>query len=107
MEEPLTIRDFAPNIHTRFHVSRPQIEDYELKLEEVTDHSNAQLEQFSLIFAGILSPCLPQGAYKLTHPQMPECELFLVPIGPDETGMRYQAIFSRFIRDGATDASGS
>jgi len=104
MEERLTIRDFAPHIHTRFQVSRPQMEDYDLELTEVTDHSNAQLEQFSLIFAGILSPYLSQGAYKLTHPQMPECELFLVPVGPDETGMRYQAIFSRFIRDGVTGA---
>jgi|SRR5271168_826732 len=95
MPEKLTVSDFAPHLHTRFRVS--QQEGYELELAEITDHSNAQLEQFSLIFTGIASPWLPQGSYKLEHPQMSECELFLVPIGPDAAGMRYQAVFSRLI----------
>ena len=95
MSEKLTLSDFVPHLHTSFRV--PQMEDYELKLAEVTDHSNAQQEQFSLIFTGVASPWLPQGSYKLIHPQMRECELFLVPIGPDAAGMRYQAVFSRLI----------
>jgi hypothetical protein len=28
---------------------------------------------------------------------MGECELFLVPLGADASGMRYEAAFSRFI----------
>jgi hypothetical protein len=95
MPENLTLNDFAPHLHTRFRAATGA--DYELELAEVTDHSNAQLEQFSLIFIGIPSPWLPQGLYKLAHPQMGECELFLVPIGPGDAGMRYQAVFSRLI----------
>jgi hypothetical protein len=98
MGEGLTLEDFAPHVYTRFHLAA--MEDYELELAEVTDHSNERLEQFSLIFTGISSPWLPQGAYKLAHPQMGDCELFLVPIGPDTSGMRYQAVFSRLIRKG-------
>ena len=95
MSGKLTSRDFVPHLHTRFRVT--QVQDYELELTEVTDRSNAQLEQFALIFTGIVSPWIPQGSYTLVHPQMKECELFLVPIGPDATGMRYEAAFSRFI----------
>lgn len=97
MPGKLTLSDFAPHLHTRFRVVQP--EDYELELAEVADHSNAQLEQFSLFFTGIASPWLPQGSYQLVHPQMGGCELFLVPLGPDAAGMRYQAVFSRLIRE--------
>jgi hypothetical protein len=103
MPEQLTIHDFAPHLHTRFRVLQP--EGFELELTEVADRSNAKLEQFSLIFTGAASPWLPQGLYKLEHPQMRECEIFLVPIGPDAAGMRYQAAFSRFIRGQGEPAS--
>jgi hypothetical protein len=95
MSEKLTVRNFAPYLHTRFRIM--QQEGYELELTEVIDSCNAQLEQFSLIFSGIVSPWLQQGTYTLVHSQMGECELFLVPLGPDASGMRYEAAFSRFI----------
>ena len=95
MADKLTFQDFVPHVHSRFRVI--QLDDYELELIDALDCSNAQLEQFSLQFRGIASPWLPQGSYKLMHPQMGECELFLVPNGPDDTGMRYEAAFSRFI----------
>jgi len=96
MQQELTFSRFAPHLRTRFRVL--EREDCELELAEAEDHSNATLEQFSLIFTGTASPWLPQGTYKLDHPRMGECELFLVPIGPDAAGMRYQAVFSRLIK---------
>jgi hypothetical protein len=93
MPERLTLQDFAPHLLTRFRVAQPH--DYELELTGITDCSNAKIEQFSLIFTGIPSPWLPQGMYTLAHPQMGEHELFLVPIGPDASGMRYEVVFSR------------
>jgi hypothetical protein len=95
MSEGPTLQDFAPYLHTRFRVS--QFTDYEVELSEIIDHSNPQLEQFSVIFTGAASPWLPQGLYALAHPSMQECEIFLVPLGPDATGMRYEAVFSRFV----------
>jgi hypothetical protein len=97
MSEQLTLEDFAPHLHTRLRVA--DLDDYELELTEINDCSNAQLEQFSLIFTGIASPWLPQGLYKLVHPQSGAWELFLVPIGPDDRGMRYEAAFSRFLSE--------
>lgn len=37
---------------------------------------------------------LPQGIFKLTHEQLGELEMFLVPLGPDAGGMRYEAVFT-------------
>lgn len=36
----------------------------------------------------------PQGCRSLHHPALGRAEVFLVPIGPDESGMRYEAVFS-------------
>jgi len=95
MAELLTADDFTPYIDTRFQVDADS--NFELVLTSVTDYSNAQLEQFSLAFVGQASPWLPQGQYKLKHVQMGECDLFLVPNGPDAGGMHYEAAFSRFL----------
>ncbi len=95
MPEQLTVEDFGLYLHTRFRVTNPECQ--ELELTEICDHSNAQLEQFSLIFTGPASPWLEQGLYILADSQNREHEIFLVPIGPDESGMRYEAAFSRFL----------
>lgn len=36
----------------------------------------------------------PQGIYTVIHPEKGEIPLFLVPLGPDSQGMRYEAVFS-------------
>lgn len=50
---------------------------------------------FSLILrSGPKDRFRPQGICRLHHPEHGELELFLVPIGPDEEGMRYEISFS-------------
>jgi hypothetical protein len=52
-------------------------------------------EPFSLIFrGGPPDSYLPQRMYPITHEKIGTLELFLVPIGPDQVGMRYEAIFN-------------
>jgi hypothetical protein len=46
------------------------------------------------MFRGPTGPILPQRIYRLRHPVMGELDLFLVPIGPDGEGMRYEAVFT-------------
>ena len=48
---------------------------------------------FSIVFRGPLEPVLPQRIYRFEHDELGSFELFIVPIGPDETGMQYQAVF--------------
>lgn len=50
---------------------------------------------FSVILrAGPPDKHQPQGTYGLNHPQHGQLQLFMVPIGPDEQGMRYEISFS-------------
>jgi len=51
-------------------------------------------DPYSLVFRGPASPLLPQRIYRIWHHRMGDLELFLVPIGPDGEGMRYEAIFA-------------
>jgi hypothetical protein len=48
---------------------------------------------FSLLFRGPRTGVLPQRTYRIAHAALGEFPLFLVPIGPDGAGMRYEAAF--------------
>ena len=50
--------------------------------------------QFSLLFRGPVDPFLSQGTYRLDHAELGALDIFLVPIGPDAEGMRYEAVFA-------------
>lgn len=50
--------------------------------------------QFSLVFVGPADTVLPQSTYVLSHPRFGDIELFLVPLGPDQERMRYEAAFA-------------
>ena len=50
--------------------------------------------QFSLVFRGPADPALPQSTYGLDHEDLGHLDVFLVPIGSDGEGMRYQAVFA-------------
>lgn len=49
---------------------------------------------FSVIFRGPLLSALPQAIYSLGNPGIGTLDIFLVPIGPDGEGMRYEAVFN-------------
>jgi len=49
---------------------------------------------FSLIFRSPPAAPLPQRIYRLQHEELGPLDLFLVPIGPDEAGMCYEAVFT-------------
>ena len=58
------------------------------------DPENSRREPFSLVFRGPLESVLPQQVYEVQSEETGSLEIFLVPIGPDKTGMRYEAIFT-------------
>ena len=53
-----------------------------------------QREPFSLVLRGPKNPVLPQRMYPIDFGAMGAFDIFIVPIGPDERGMRYEAIFN-------------
>jgi hypothetical protein len=72
----------------------------ELELLAVADLGRRPLEDgkdlscFGLVFRSGTRAHVPQAIYTLRHPALGEMDVFLVPIGPDEVGMRYEAIFN-------------
>ncbi len=96
MLEKLTQDMFAAQLNTTFRASLPDSGIAELQLYEVAEGlSTPTQEQFSLFFHGPRETNLGQGTFALDHDQMGAFPLFLVPIGPDAEGMRYQAVFNR------------
>jgi hypothetical protein len=49
---------------------------------------------FSLIFHTVPQAVVPQAMYRVESDVLEPMELFLAPIGPDERGMRYEAVFT-------------
>lgn len=68
------------------------------KLIEVTvtkNYSPLERKPFMLVFrTGQKDQYYLQGTYALEHPEKGDLDIFLVPIGPDAEGMKYEAIFS-------------
>jgi hypothetical protein len=47
---------------------------------------------FTLLFHAPAGTDAPQQTFAVRHPDLGELSLFLVPLGPDERGARYEAV---------------
>jgi hypothetical protein len=102
MLDELKCEDFAPYLNEPFVINADAAEPLEAELIEVTELGPASKAEgdsskratFSIVFRGPKDILLPQRIYKLEHRRMGTLELFLVPIGPDHVGMRYEALFA-------------
>jgi hypothetical protein len=106
MLEHFTVATFAERLGETFRVY-PDAADatrcLDMALIEATDLSARGRQQasdsgrrapFSIVFRGPATPILPQRIYRVEQPAIGTFDLFLVPIGPDEQGLRYEAIFT-------------
>lgn len=99
--EWLTCSDFTDLVGQDFVVSaQDELMVMQLVAAEESDEpggrgpAGQERTQFSLVFRATAGPVLPQGTYRLVHDSTNEFELFLVPLGPDAEGMRYEAAFA-------------
>lgn len=67
-----------------------------IECQKLNSHgrSEGQREPFSLIFLGPKQPVLSQRMYNFDLGQLGSFDIFIVPIGPDSSGMRYEAVFA-------------
>jgi hypothetical protein len=96
-----TAEDFRRHVGTKFGVRVETPRPLELELTEVKDYNPGGgepggMERFSLYFEGPGDIMLKQGTLTLDHPEMGELMLFMVPIGRDERGFRYEVVFNYF-----------
>jgi hypothetical protein len=97
MLESLTLDTFTPRIGDRFRLSAGNGQSLETTLVEATPlgaSASGGRQPFSLVFRGPLAPVWPQRIYRVDHDALDSLDVFLVPIGPRDGGMQYQAIFT-------------
>lgn len=104
MSDFQTAAEFAKNLNTNFRVELESSEPVELKLIAVTPrasepHEQAGMERFSAVFSGPADVFLPQTTYHVTHPEMGEFDVFLVAIGREADGFKYEAVYNYFLPD--------
>ena len=99
--DQLKSTDFSPYLHQSFAIHYGAAEPLLAELVEVAELGPAperagapQRAPFSIILRGPRRPVLPQRIYHLEHDGMGALDIFIVPIGPDQAGMRYEAIFN-------------
>jgi Domain of unknown function (DUF6916) len=104
MSEFQTAADFEKCLDTNFRVELESPGPIEIKLIAVTPrksepHEQAGMERFSVVFSGPPDVFLPQNLYRMTHPEMGEFDVFLVPIAPEANEFRYEAVYNYYRPD--------
>jgi hypothetical protein len=98
MLESFTCATFSPLVGDVFRVDAGPLGSVDLELQEAEEYAArarpGRRAPFSVFFLGPPEPLLPQRIYGLDHPGLGSFELFLVPLGPEGRGMRYQAVFT-------------
>src|SRR5579872_6718939 len=97
------VETFQPHVGTAFRVGAGEDPTVVLTLTEAQAVSLGDVEApgpdgprapFSLVFTGPAANPLAQGTYALEHRVQGRFDLFLVPVGMDETGRQYEAAFA-------------
>lgn len=104
MREFQTAADFEKHLNTDFRVELESPKPIDVKLIAVTPrkiepHEQAGMERYSAVFFGPADVFLPQNTYRITHPEMGEFEVFLVPIAQESDGFRYEAVYNFYRSD--------
>jgi hypothetical protein len=94
----LTASHFQRHMGSSFRLRADDVVDVELlEVDEVGVGPGAPPETrapFSIVFLGPRDPVLAQRIYRLEHEELGTLDLFLVPIGRDDAGVRYEAVFT-------------
>lgn len=103
MLDTFTVATFTPHLGETFHIRPDSSDSLAVQLIEATELPGGSAgaarvgpprTPFSIVFRGPGDVLLPQGIFRIEHDTIGTFELFLVPIGPDEQGLLYQAIFT-------------
>jgi hypothetical protein len=100
--DKLTSQDFSPHLNQKFRLCGDASGPLEAELIEVTDlpgdpadlKGGTRRQPFSIVLVGPAEPVLQQSIYRIEHEKLGPLDLFLVPIGPNDKGMRYEAVFA-------------
>ncbi|MCB1860780.1 MAG: hypothetical protein KDI47_03495 [Gammaproteobacteria bacterium] len=98
MSDRLSLDSFAPLVGQTFIGKSSNGFSAELELTEavsITAHANQpRQDPFSLLFRVAAESGLWQGTLRIEHPEFGSAELFLVPVGEDQKGRYFEALFN-------------
>ena len=98
MLEKLTFEDFSPLREQEFQIELEHNTTLVVRLIDITINNpkdeRGGRQSFSIVFRGPRDLEMTQGTYPVSHEELGEFNLFLVPIGPDEKGMCFEAVFN-------------
>jgi hypothetical protein len=97
MTESFTADTFAELTGDDFTVHLDTGERFQLRLAAAAPTVLAPTDEpapFSILFRGPTSPILPEQSYAIEHPTLGRFDVFLVPLGSDDRGARYEAAFT-------------
>jgi hypothetical protein len=94
--ENFTVRTFSEHLGGAFRVYPEDSDPLDVELISANElgEEPGGGRPFSVVFRGSGNVALPQRTYRMEHAGIGEFEIFLVPIGPDEKGPRYEAVFN-------------
>ena len=97
MFQDLTYEVFAKLVNQKFSLvhdsGKLEVELIECKTLSARARPGDR-KPFSLIFRGPAQPPLPQRIYRFDFGEVGSSDIFIVPIGADAAGMRYEAVFN-------------
>ena len=95
---------FAEHLGETFRALLGSEDQLELELVEVEalgsaspgdqPRPSARQNPFSILFRGPKDRALAQGTFRMEHDEIGSFDLFLVPIGEDQDGRQYEAVFN-------------
>jgi len=94
----LSVNNFNSLLNTIFVIKiseEVQLDAELISATELNSYSPLERTPFSLVFrTQQKNEYYEQGIFTVIHPQEGNLELFLTPLGFDEVGMKYEAVFS-------------
>jgi len=110
--DQLRFEDFAGLVKATFAVESGPGVTHQLELADATPRrltpsgrpGGLSYEQFTLVWLGPADRLLPQRMYWFENPTLGRFELFIVPVGHDANGIRYEAQFNRPVTPGSPES---
>ena len=104
MSDMQTEAEYSRNLNTKFRLLVDAPQPIDLTLVEVTPrkvgaHEEKGMERFSAVFMGPREILLPQQIYRVSHPDMGEFDIFLVALGQEPEGFKYEAVYNYYRKD--------
>lgn len=99
MAATLDYHSFAKELNTSFKIQISPDQTVEAELTNISEHLVSEVQdQFSVIFRTSNDVFLRQGIRDFHHERMGDFKLFISPIGRDDNGTSYEAVFNNIIK---------